>query len=161
MKRSATKQKIRHAEKRLASEVAGCLARWRGADEDWREGTLENLGLWLTHLLSFHVQLDDSWPRDRWLDGIEDVSISIEGRDIIRIGGVLWWGLLSNAGGAQVAELIEGTICLTGIPRRPLSYALSVGEGPERRYHSGSGLTTACTRRPFTLPLMFVEEGRG
>jgi hypothetical protein len=134
VKRSTTKQKIRHAENRLALKVAECLARWDEADEDWREGTLANLGLWLTHLLSFHVQLDDSWPRDRWLDGIEDLSISIEGASVLRLKGTLWWGLLSNVGGAQTAALFEGAICLTGLKRRPVAYELRLGENRERRY---------------------------
>ena len=154
MKRSGTKQKIRHAEKRLASEVAQCLACRHEADEGWGEGTLENLGLWLTHLLSFHVQLDESWPRDRWLDGIEDVSISIGGRNTIHIRGVLWWGLLSNISGALRAEALEGGICLTGLQRRPLAYALSIGEGRERRYYSRGGLTTACSGRAPSFLLM-------
>ena len=131
-----TKQKIRDAEKRLATEVADFLAHWRRADEDWREGTLENLGLWLTHLLSFHVQLDDSWPRDRWLDGIEDVSVMVEGVNVMRVKGALRWGLLSNVGGAQTAEPLEGRIRLTGLQRRPLTYELSFGEGVERRHFS-------------------------
>ena len=131
-----TKQKIRHAEKRRAPEVADVLAHWREADEDWREGTLENLGLWLAHLLSFHVQLDDSWPRDRWLDGIEDVSIMVEGVNVLSVKGALWWGLLSNVGGALTAEPLEGRIRLTGFQRRPLAYELSFGEGGERRYFS-------------------------
>ena len=143
MKRSTTKQKIRNTEIRLASEVTECIARWHAANDDWRVGTREILGLWITELLSFHVQLDDSWSRDRWLDGIEDVSISIESVNLLHVKGRLYWGLLSNIGGAQTAEPFEGVICLTGLKRRPLAYSLNFGNDLERRHFSRGALALA------------------
>jgi hypothetical protein len=137
MKRRLSKHQTLQAEKRLAAEVKICLSFWSVADEDWREGMLYHLGLLLTDLLGFLARLDDSWPRDRWLDGLREVvSVSIESPQVIRIRGVLWWGLLSNVGGALTAEPFDGTIRLTGSRRRPLAYALSFGQGDERRYFS-------------------------
>ena len=136
VKRSTTKKRIRHAEKRMASEVADCLAGWLLANNDWREGALENLGMWLTYLLSFHVQLDLSWPRDRWLDWIEGVSISIQGESVLHVKGQLWWGLVSNIGGALTAEPFQGVIRMTGLKRHPMIYAFGFGTGAERRQFS-------------------------
>jgi hypothetical protein len=141
MKRSATKQKIRNTEIRLASEVTEWLARWHVADDDWKDGTLKVLGWWITDLLGLHLQLDDSWSRDRWLDGIEEVSIAIEGANVLQAKGILYWGLLSNIGGAQTSEPFEGVICLTGIKRRPLAYLLTFGKDQERRHFSRGDLT--------------------
>lgn len=146
MKRSTTKQKIRHTERRLASEVADCLENWHLANDDWREGTFENLCMWLTELLSHHVQLDLSWPRDRWLDWIEGDSVSIQGQSILQVKGQLWWGLMSNMSGAHTGEPFQGSLRLTGLKRRPLIYALSLGTGAERRHFSRGTLLT----RPFT-----------
>jgi hypothetical protein len=136
MKRSTTKHKIRNTEIRLALKVSDCVAGWQLADHDWRVGTLKILAQWITELLSFHVQLDDSWSRDRWLDGIEEVSISIEGVNLLHVKGRLYWGLLSNIGGAQTADPFEGVICLTGLKRRPLAYSLNFGKDQERRHFS-------------------------
>ena len=106
---------------------------------------LENLGLWLTGLLSFHLELDFSWSRDRWLDGIEDLSVSIEGVNVLHLKGILWWGLLSNIGGAETPEPLEGKLCLTGRKHRPLAYKLNLGNDQERRHFSRGGPTMACS----------------
>lgn len=134
MKRSSTKNKIVNAERRLAVEVRQCFATWQTADESWREGTREVLALWITHLLGLCVQLDYSWPRDRWIDGIniEELSVSDEEK-MIHAEGVLYWGLQSDAGGKQTDEPFTGTIRLVESKRRPLSYELRFGKRAESR----------------------------
>jgi hypothetical protein len=134
MKRSSTKNKILDAERRLAVEVRKCLTTWQDADESWREGTCEVLALWITHLLSFHMQLDYSWSRDRWLDGINiEKFVVSEEEQMIHAEGVLLRGLLSNVGGQQTAEPFIGTIWLAKSKRRPLFYELRFGKGAESR----------------------------
>jgi hypothetical protein len=134
MKRSSTKNKILDAERRLAVEVKQCLTTWQSADESWREGTREVLALWITHLLSLYVQLDYSWPHERWLDGINIETFVISDEEkMVHAEGVLWWGLQSDAGGEQTDEPFAGTIWLVESKRRPLSYELRFGQGAESR----------------------------
>jgi hypothetical protein len=134
MKRKSTKNRIHDAERRLCIEVKECLATWKASNENWKEGTREVLALWITHLLSLHVQLDYSWPRDRWLDGIDIAQsvVSDEG-EVVYTEGVLWWGLLSDVGGKQISEPFSGTFRLTNSPRRPIQYELRFGTGAKSR----------------------------
>ena len=131
MKHSSIKNRIIDAERHLAIEVRECLATWRDADESWREGTREVLALWITRLLSFHVQLDYSWPRERWLDDIdiEKFVVSDEAQ-MIEAEGVLW--CLGDAT-KQAAEPFAGKIWLAQSKRRPLFYELRFGQGAEAR----------------------------
>jgi hypothetical protein len=134
VKRSSTKNKILETERHLAVEVRQCLDTWQTADTSWREGTREVLALWITHLLSLCVQLDYSWPLDRWLDGITIEEFRVSGEEnMIHAEGVLYWGLLSDVGGEQTDEPFVGTLWLVEAKRRPLSYELRFGERAESR----------------------------
>lgn len=84
-------------------------------------------------VLDWRLRLDPSWSRDRWLDGIEDLSLSIYKDGCLKADGVLWWGLLSDVAGARTSETFAGTFRLPKTRRRRLAYELSFGAGEGRR----------------------------
>jgi hypothetical protein len=128
MKRRRTKQKLRQAEKALAGVVEECILSWPQAIEEIRE----RLGSHAELVLAWRLRLDPSWPSDRWLDGTEDLSLSIYDDRCLKADGVLWWGLLSDVAGAQTSETFAGTFRLSKTKRRRLAYELSFGAGDGR-----------------------------
>jgi len=134
MKRKSTKNRIVEAERRLDIEVKECLAIWKASDESWKEGMRGVLALWITNLLSLHLQLDYSWLRNRWLDSIDITQFVVsDDGEMVYTEGVLWWGLLSNVGGNQTNEPFSGRFWLTNATRRPIQYELRFGMGAESR----------------------------
>jgi hypothetical protein len=128
MKRRRTKQRLRQAEEALACVVEECILSWPQATEEIRE----RLGSHTEIVLVWHLRLDPSWSRDRWLDGVEDLSLSIHNDGCLKADGMLRWGLLSDVAGAQTSETFAGTFRLSKTKRRRLAYDLSFGAGGGR-----------------------------
>jgi hypothetical protein len=120
---------LRQAEKALARVVEECILSWPQATEEIRG----RLGSHAELVLVWHLRLDPSWSRDRWLDGIENLSLSIYNDGCLKADGVLWWGLLSGVAGAQTSETFAATFRLSKTKRRRLAYDLSFGAGERRR----------------------------
>lgn len=141
MKRRRTKQRLREAEKELAGVVEDCILSWPQATEDAKNNLRLYLGSYTRVLLAWWLRLDPSWSHDHWLDSIEELSLTVEGGNCLKADGVLWWGLMSDLGGAQTSVLFDGKYCLSRCKRRRLAYELSFGGDGEHRHFVRRGLT--------------------
>lgn len=121
MKRRRTKQRLRLAEKELAETVEKCILSWQEATEDPKNRLRLYLSSYTTEVLAWHLQLDSSWSNDRWLDSIEELTLSVEDTSGLKANGVLWWGLRSNIAGAQTSEPFFDIVAADPLGKRTVS----------------------------------------
>ena len=124
------KRSIRKDEQGLARSLAQCST---STTLDQAGDAHDLLRSYLGYLANWHLRLDPAWPKDRYVDDVEDVALERGARDEVKIRGVLWWGLRSNPSAAHTSEPFEGTVSLRKSGRQVGSYRFIIG-GDERRF---------------------------
>ena len=123
MKRRIAKKEIRKIENALKHYAGRRIFDWERASFEEKDDIIFGLRVFLEGLIASGLRQSHFW-KDEWIDEIVIRSSAVEEKNVVKIGGYMWLGLLSDIGGEQWRELIVAKIQWA---RKP-NYSITFGK---------------------------------